>query len=241
MKRHYCDGIRIRAWDWGLTKLSHLAQRLLALCPRTCGHKSLWTFPHLKRGTKMAPSQRVVKECGAIGNCPVSTWYLVRTHAQSLSCVWLFATHEPSPASLLCLWHFPGKNTAEGRHFLLQGIFLTQGWNCVSCISCIGWRILYHCVIWEDHLVLSRHSDIRRLLCTDDDLLAAKSMVSEFIFSLMLGQLHPLYICWTNVLSWEACSVYSSKAMWMAVSTWRHRMNACMLSYFSRVWLFLRL
>ena len=24
---------------------------------------------------------------------------------------------------------FPGKNTGEGCHFLLQGIFLTQGWN----------------------------------------------------------------------------------------------------------------
>ena len=63
-------------------------------------------------------------------------------------------------------------------------------------------------------------------------------MVSGFIFSLMLGQLHPLYTCWTNVLSWEACSVYSSKAMWMAVSTWRLRMNACVLTYFSCVRLF---
>ena len=24
---------------------------------------------------------------------------------------------------------FPGKNTGVGCHFLLQGIFLTQGWN----------------------------------------------------------------------------------------------------------------
>ena len=30
---------------------------------------------------------------------------------------------------LLCLWDFPGKNTGEGCHFLLQGIFLTQGSN----------------------------------------------------------------------------------------------------------------
>ena len=32
-------------------------------------------------------------------------------------------------ASLLCPWDFPGKNTGGGCHFLLQGIFLTQGWN----------------------------------------------------------------------------------------------------------------
>ena len=30
---------------------------------------------------------------------------------------------------LLCPWHVPGKNTGVGCHFLLQGIFLTQGLN----------------------------------------------------------------------------------------------------------------
>ena len=33
------------------------------------------------------------------------------------------------PARLLCSWHFPGKNIGMGCHFLLQGIFLTQGSN----------------------------------------------------------------------------------------------------------------
>ena len=33
------------------------------------------------------------------------------------------------PAKLLCPWSFPGKNTGEGCHFLLQGIFPTQGLN----------------------------------------------------------------------------------------------------------------
>ena len=30
---------------------------------------------------------------------------------------------------MLCPWDFPGKNTRVGGHVLLQGIFLTQGWN----------------------------------------------------------------------------------------------------------------
>ena len=30
---------------------------------------------------------------------------------------------------LLCPWHFPGKHTGEGCHFLLQGTFQTQGLN----------------------------------------------------------------------------------------------------------------
>ena len=33
------------------------------------------------------------------------------------------------PARLLCPWDFPDKNTGEGCHFLLQGIFPTQGSN----------------------------------------------------------------------------------------------------------------
>ena len=33
------------------------------------------------------------------------------------------------PARLLCLWDSLGKNTGVGSHFLLQGIFLTQGSN----------------------------------------------------------------------------------------------------------------
>ena len=32
-------------------------------------------------------------------------------------------------ARLLCLWDFPGKKTGVGCHFLLQGIFSTQGLN----------------------------------------------------------------------------------------------------------------
>ena len=34
-----------------------------------------------------------------------------------------------SPTRLLCPWDFPDKNTGVGCHFLLQGIFLTQGSN----------------------------------------------------------------------------------------------------------------
>ena len=39
------------------------------------------------------------------------------------------------PASLLSPWNFPGKNTGADCHFLFQGIFLTRGWTCISCIG----------------------------------------------------------------------------------------------------------
>ena len=38
-------------------------------------------------------------------------------------------SHGLQPARLLGPWDIPGKNTGVGCHFLLQGIFLPQGWN----------------------------------------------------------------------------------------------------------------
>ena len=37
--------------------------------------------------------------------------------------------HRLQPTRLLHPWDFPGKSTGVGCHFLLQGIFPTQGWN----------------------------------------------------------------------------------------------------------------
>ena len=39
------------------------------------------------------------------------------------------ATPGTAARSLLRPWDSPGKNTGVGCHFLLQGIFPTQGWN----------------------------------------------------------------------------------------------------------------
>ena len=46
-------------------------------------------------------------------------------------------------ARLLCPWHSPGNNSRVGCHFLLQGIFLTQGSNpgllhCRQILYCLS-------------------------------------------------------------------------------------------------------
>ena len=67
--------------------------------------------------------------------------------AQALSCVQCFATHGQKPRRLLCPWDSPGKNIGMGCHFLLQGIFPTQGWNlCLLCLLC-----------WQADSLLLRH------------------------------------------------------------------------------------
>ena len=57
----------------------------------------------------------------------------VRARACTLSVTqWCLTLYEPmdrNPAWLLCPWNFSGKNTGAGSHFLLQGIFPTQGSN----------------------------------------------------------------------------------------------------------------
>ena len=41
---------------------------------------------------------------------------------------------------LLCPWNFPGKKTGVDCHFLLQGIFLVQGWSlCLLCL--LHWQV----------------------------------------------------------------------------------------------------
>ena len=58
-------------------------------------------------------------------------------HARVLSPVRLSATPWTQPSRLLCPQNFPGKNTRLGCHFLLYGIFPTQGLN--PCL--LHWQV----------------------------------------------------------------------------------------------------
>ena len=76
--------------------------------------------------------------------------------------------HGVQPSRLLCPWDSPGKNTGVGCHFLLQGIFSTQGSN-LGLLHC-RW-ILYHLSPWEAHAMLHVYSkptkiDLRYLQLT---------------------------------------------------------------------------
>ena len=65
-----------------------------------------------------------------------------RTHGR------LCATHGLQPARLLCPWDSPDRNTGVGCHFLLQGIFPTQGCNPrLPCLMHYGW-VLYLLSRW---------------------------------------------------------------------------------------------
>ena len=64
---------------------------------------------------------------------PLDTWQIVCVITQL--CPTLCDSQEWWPTRLLCPLNFPGKNTGEGCHFILQEIFLIQGQTEVSCIA----------------------------------------------------------------------------------------------------------
>ena len=66
-------------------------------------------------------------------------WIVMTMCVCALSCVQLFVT----PWTVACqalAWNFPGKNTGAGCHFLLQGIFPTQGSN-LHLLCLLYWQV----------------------------------------------------------------------------------------------------
>ena len=54
--------------------------------------------------------------------------------------------HGQQPTRFLCQWDFPGKNPGVGCHFLLQGVFPTQGSNpglphCGQTLYCLNHQV----------------------------------------------------------------------------------------------------
>ena len=91
---------------------------------------------------------------------------------KSFSCVLILCNqapwsvvHGPCSTRLLCPWISPGKNTGVGCHFLLQGIFPTQGSN--LRLLC-GRQILYHWaarevkpfIPWASLILLWKHYNL---------------------------------------------------------------------------------
>ena len=76
------------------------------------GHRQTWVWYLMER----EPLTRSLRTC------------MRSTHAQSLACQTLWFHGLQSPR-LLCSWNCPRKNPGVGCHFLLQGIFPTQGSN----------------------------------------------------------------------------------------------------------------
>ena len=116
---------------------------------------------------------------------------LQRSSLVAQSCLTL-QPHGLWPARLFCPWDFPGKNTGVGCHFLLQGIFPTQGLNL---------RLLH----WQaDSLPLSHQGNPQRSYKNskgtrmpsfpDVPLLPAPSSLGSFLCLLTLSCDDPVWV-----------------------------------------------
>ena len=94
------------------------------------------------------------------------------------SCQTLCKPLDCSPPGFSVHGIFSGMNTGLGCHFFLQGIFQTQGWNWVSCVSsCIAGGFFTLCATGEvppnthtlfhilSHYGLSQDNEYGSLFC----------------------------------------------------------------------------
>ena len=121
--------------------------------------------------------------------------------------------HGLQPARLLCPWDSPGKNTAVGCHFLLQGIFSNQGSN----------PHLLHLLHWQaDHLQLShlgslrqRTVELRYLRFIAKDVKGMKlSGPQEASLWTKLVEVMEFQMCYFKswkMMLWKCCTQYASK------------------------------
>jgi len=95
----------------------------------------LTTCPHNVH-THIPESSRLFQDLSAAGHLSLSELphtQMGLVHSLIPSCQgysYIWSSLRLWPTRLLCPWNFPGKkHTGVGCHFLLQGIFLTQGSN----------------------------------------------------------------------------------------------------------------
>ena len=78
----------------------------------------------------------------------VDTSHYVCLYVQ-VRCVQLFETLWTVTARLLCPWNFPAGKLQWIAISSSRGCSWLRYWTQISCVFCIGRRILYHCATWE--------------------------------------------------------------------------------------------
>ena len=107
---------------------------VVSSCLRPHGLYSPWNSPGQNTGVgNLSFLQGIVPTQRSNPGLPHCRWILYQpSHSVSVSRSVVpdsLRPHGLQPTRLLCPWDFPGKVTGVGCHFLLQGIFPTQGSN----------------------------------------------------------------------------------------------------------------
>ena len=86
-----------------------------------------------------------------------------KVKVKSINPIWLFVTLSTVAHQASCPRDFPGKNTGVGCHFLLQGVFLTQGLNsgllhCRQTLHPLSHQGIPN-MAWRTHKILELHTE----------------------------------------------------------------------------------
>ena len=105
-----------------------------------------------------------------------------------------FRPHGLQPAKLLCPWDSPGKNSGVGCHFLLWGIFLTQGLS--PRLLCFHWQAGSILVPppWNFHQLL-RLTDVLNSCSTEDP-----EWYINCLYGTLINQTDKMILIRTNLL-----------------------------------------
>ena len=118
------------------------------------------------------------------------------------------------PNRLLCSWDFPGKNTGVDSHFLLQGIFPSQGWN-PGLLDCR--QIYYYLKHWGSHnltftfISIPKKGNARE--CSNYHTIALISHVSKVKLKILQASARPqnsIFLAyWLWRMQWQCHSLMS--------------------------------
>ena len=147
-------------------------------------------------------------------------------HAYSVTQLCLTLWPTGLPVRLVCPWDFPGKNTGVACHFLLQGIFPTQGSN-LHLLHCR--QILYHWATWEaQRSALNRNLSNANSVITFIIILKWPTWTVLSKGSLCSSKLHYIYI--TRVLKEQTrICAFSCFGSWIYYLNPSNRFMRCYL------------
>ena len=116
-------------------------------CYSNNGTIILWNLRAVKKQQQIKYTHICERKCESVSHSVVS------------NSLW---PHGLKPTRSLCPWDSPDKNTGVGCHFLLQGIFPTQGLNLCLCVSWTDKQILYCWATRDAHMAPLHYYKIKQ-------------------------------------------------------------------------------